>query len=242
MRLFPIAALMLAMGPMAWAEEIDPDCGCWADRSEISRATLKVAWQPEKRVSRPAPTGEEGAQQPRWTDRPLLVYVRDLKAPKPDFDTIEDLLLQDEQVCLAAKAFRTVKVDAADAKADPLLRDAGSSVPRMVLVDVKGRARGIEGDALKARAFYDLLTQAAATFWRDDLNAIVQKHRKLLTAQDKLIKRDKTLADKQSALSGDPSRKGDLAGVELERGGIALERKDIDKQEAALWKLTPKKS
>lgn len=190
---------------------------------------------------------EEGAEatasrEPalKWTDKPMLIYVCDEGSGCEDFDKIEEIVLKDEKVALGMKAFRTLKMHPDDVSADPLLKDHGKGVPRMIFLEPnKMKFQVLEPKKIKSSALYKAMKKTAKGFWKESLEKVVKSHLKLMTEQDKLANEIKTLADKKDRLDEDDDQKAKAIAEEIEE--VEGQRAELRTKKVDLWKLTPRK-
>lgn len=184
---------------------------------------------------------EPSSREPelRWTDKPILVFVCDEASGCEGFDKIENIVLKDEKVALAMKAFRTLKMHPDHVAADPILEGRGRDVPRMILIDpTKMKIRVLESKKVKPSSLYSAMKKTAKGFWKESLDNVVKKHLKLMVEQDKLAKQLRTLQDKKQRLDEGEERKASEIAAEIEQ--VEAERNDLRAKKAELWKLTPK--
>ena len=177
----------------------------------------------------------------KWTDKPIIVYVCDEAEGCEAFDKIEEIVLKDEKVALGMKAFRTLKMHPDDVENDPLLKDEGKGVPRMIFIEpTKMKFRILEPKKVKASALFSAMKKTAKGFWKESLEKVVKSHLKLMVEQDKLANEIKTLEAKKGRLDEDEERKAkeiadEIADAQKRRGELRVKKTD-------LWKLTPKKT
>ena len=208
----------------------------WDSAETVSHAAKAV-------VSGDAATEEDASSREptlKWTDKPILVYVCDEADGCEAFEKIEEIVLKDEKVALGMKAFRTLKMHPDDVDADPILKDQGKGVPRMIFIEPnKMKFKVLEPKKVKASSLYKAMKKTARGFWKESLEKVVKSHQKLMVDQDKLANEIKTLEDKKSRLDEDEDRKA--KEIEEEIADAHKRRAELRTQKAELWKLTPKK-
>ena len=153
-------------------------------------------------------------------------------------------MLKDEKLALGMKAFRTVKMHPDMIAEEPLLKDKGKEVPRMLVVDpLKLKVTVLEKKKLKTSSLYSAMKKVAGKVYKEKLDKVVKAHLKLLTEQDQLANAEKVLADKISRLSGEEGKKAekDLAEAKTEREEVKTQLKELAQKQKDMWKLTPKK-
>ena len=175
----------------------------------------------------------------RWLDKPLLVFVCDEAAGCEGFDKLEEIVLKDEKIGLAMRAFRTLKMHPDDVDADALLKDNGKAVPRMILVEpTKMKIRVLESKKIKVSSLFNAMKKTARGFYKEKLETVVKAHRKLLTEQDKIANEERTLnAQKENLDEGEDAK---AKKIDERLSDIASRRKDLLEQKQSLWKLTRK--
>lgn len=211
----------------------------WAPVDSISNAARAVVSGDV--VSEDA-SDEAASNQPtlKWIDKPILVYVCDEAEGCEEFEKIEEIVLKDERVALGMKAFRTLKMHPDDVDADPILKDHGKGVPRMIFLEPnKMKFQVIEAKKIKSSSLYKAMKKTAKGFWKESLDKVVKSHQKLLVEQDKLANEIKTLADKKDRLEEDDDKKAEKLDDEIE--DVEGQRAELRTKKADLWKLTPKK-
>jgi uncharacterized membrane protein YccC len=169
-------------------------------------------------------------------DRPVCVYVTD--GPASGHDKVEEVVLKNEKIALALKAFRTVKMTSADADADPLLAGKGREVPRMLLVEpADGKVTVIEKGRLSTGGFFTGLQTVSGRYWAERLDRVVKEHLSMLTKQDQLANEEKVLTDKVQREEGDTPKARKL---KEELDALRKAREEIAAKQVELWKLTPR--
>ena len=173
----------------------------------------------------------------KWTDKPLLVYVC-ADGTCEDAEKFESLTLKNDKVALGTRAFRCLRMTPEEVLEEPVLADAGKTVPRLVFLDpVKMKTKVVETKDLKASKVFKTMKSSAASFWKEKLDGLVKKHLKLLTEQDGIVNAQKTLAGKQ-ARAEEGSAKAKKIDAELAE--LEQELEDVTKAQVELWKLTAK--
>jgi len=216
---------------------------------------LTIRWETVERVSKGGDsavvTGESAADSEptelalKWGDKPVVVYVCDEAAGCEGFDKLEEVVLKDEKVALGMKAFRTVKMHPDDAALEPVLKDKGKTVPRMMLVDpTKMKVTVIETKKVKASTLYSAMKKTAGKVYKEKLDTVVKSHLKLLTKQDQLANAEKVLNEKVARLGTEEGKKAEkeLAEVKEEHAEVKADISEIKKETLALWKLTFKET
>ncbi|MDF1700235.1 MAG: hypothetical protein P1V36_03665 [Planctomycetota bacterium] len=215
---------------------------------------INIQWRTAETISKVAKavvSGDEASEETetvsrepvlKWTDKPLLVFICDEASGCEAFDKIEELVLKDEKIALGMKAFRTVKMHPEHAAADPLLKDQGKGVPRMVFVNpAKMNFHVLEPKKVKPSALYSMMKRTAKGYWKESLDKVVKGHLKLLVQQDKLANQLKTLEAKKARVEEKDDEKK-LGSIAKEIAQVEEDRKALRAKKAELWKLTPKKT
>ena len=152
-------------------------------------------------------------------------------------------MLKDEKVALGMKAFRTVKMHPDNAALDPVLKDQGKELPRMLIVEpTKLKVTVLEKGKLKASNLYDAMKKTAAKLYKEKLDKIVKDHLKLLTEQDQLANQQKVLAEKAGRVATEEGKSAEkeLAEIKAEQEKVQTELQALAKKTKDLWTLTPK--
>jgi hypothetical protein len=207
-----------------------------------------VSWEDAQRITPEeaavvtgATAEEQPVQQVLKIDKPLFVWVTDGAGSEEEFDKLEEVVFKKENVALGLKAFRTVRMTAADAEKEPLLAGKGSEVPRILLVDASKKVTTLEKNKLSCGGVFTAMKKTASSFYEQDLDALVKDHLKLLTDLDKAAAQDKTLAEKEERLTAEGAKgKKDLAEVQKEREEIRARLDTLREKQAQIWKLTAK--
>jgi hypothetical protein len=173
-----------------------------------------------------------------------VVYVCDESTGCEGFDKLEEVVLKDEKVALAMKAFRTVKMHPDHAAVDPVTKDQGKDVPRMLIIEPTTlKVTVLEKGKLKASGLYAGMKKVAAKVYKEKLDTLVKSHLKLLTEQDQLANAEKVLADKLARLGAEDNKdEKEIAELKAEREEVQKALKDMADRQRDLWKLTPKAS
>lgn len=191
------------------------------------------------------PASEEEAPSPfAALDRPVLAYVCPAGAVGDEYAKLDEIVFKNEKVGIGAKAFRTVKITPEDADRDPILKDQGKEVPRLLLVDPsKERVAVLEKGKLKPGSLFGEMKTIAGRFYKESLEKVVKSHLKFLTEQDQLANEQKTLREKITRLEQDADAKAskkDLEAVQEELKAVEKQLADLAQQQKDLWTLTPK--
>jgi len=176
-------------------------------------------------------------------ERPVIVFVDGPGSADEVIDKIETIVFKNEKIGLAMKAFRTVKIDPANAADDAYVSEHGKTVPRLLLIDpVKEKVKVLEAKRIKVSALYSAMKKVAAGFYKEKLDKVVKQHLRLLNERDKLASEMKRLQDRETRLADEdgPAAKRKLQKVVKEREDLTGELEELAGQERDLWKLTPK--
>src|SRR5262245_4148504 len=80
-----------------------------------------------------APTDESAPTTAFTPDKPYLIFVTN--GDSKDSDDTEKILLEDDKIELASRAFHATKMTSEQASSDPLLQEkGGKAVPRIIIV------------------------------------------------------------------------------------------------------------
>jgi hypothetical protein len=212
-------------------------------------AVLEIKWESVQHVSpeaAPVVTGqteEEVAAQPqaKLPDVPMVIFVCD-PAGCEGFDKLQEVVFKKENVALGMKAFRTVKMLPSDVEKDPLLKDQGTEVPRLLIYDpVKSKVTVLEKNKLTAAALFAAMKKVADPVFGIDLDKRVKDHLKLLTERDQLANREKVITDKETRLAEDADKNAkDIKELQKDREEVTKQLQELATKEDGMWKLTPK--
>jgi hypothetical protein len=215
-------------------------------------AVLTIDWKTMEKLpalEAPVLTGiseeeEEAAaekpQAPVAAERPYLIWVND-ETTAEGFDQVGKVILADDKVAIGSHAFLCVKMTAAQATEDPVLKEkGGKEVPRIVLVSADHKTvTALEKGRLSVGGVYDAMKATANKFYKNDFDKAVRDLRGVLTEYDKINGERSVLDDKEKRVK----EKGNPA----EEKKLAADRADLDKRQAAaeekhkkIWDLKPK--
>ena len=186
----------------------------------------------------------DGAAKPAGlaSDKPICVYITD-GIDGDEQKKLETIVFKAEKVALGMKAFRTVRMDSTQAAADPLLADAGTETPRLVLINpLDSKVTVIEKSKLTASAVFSALQDVSGKIFVERLDKVVKAHLDMLTEQDQLANKVKQLAAEQERASEKDTAKAkkDVAEAKAEMEKVQKDMTELAKKQADLWKLTPK--
>lgn len=177
---------------------------------------------------------------PPVADKPFLVYVIDPAAAQEDVDKVEKVVLKDDRIGLAAKAFTCVKMDVENAKADPIVSKQGKASPRLVVISADYKnALGFEKARLSAGSLYDGMKAAADKVLAKPLDTAVKEMRDLLVEMDKIYAERKTLTEKKQRLEekGDKAAGKEIKEIEAKLAALDERQKKADEKQAAALTL-----
>lgn len=187
-------------------------------------AVLNKTWE---RISRVSPkeaavvTGEsaseaEGAaDEPTVYPQPWLVYVPDESGAEA-FDKAEKVVLMDDKVCIGMWAFKCVKMNDEEAKADPLLAK-GSEIPRFYVVHRDlSKVKLIEGSDMSAKKLFSAMESASNDAYKQKLEKNVKSVLKVLNEFDKINNERRVLDEKKARDGGEVDKKMERDIAELD--------------------------
>lgn len=189
------------------------------------------------------PTTIEERLQDGLRARPLIVFVHldadlcegDCKGACERYYEADTSLFSDAKVSLATRAFRTVWMTPEEAAADPLLKDTGDQVPRLVVMDVaRDKSAVTHSKGIKAKRFYAQLKKLSDRFYKQGLDKVVKKHLKLLDAYDKLAIRESGIQERLTRTT----KLDKIHDLEDDLDEVKDERQELDRQVEDLWRLT----
>ena len=186
-------------------------------------AVLNKNWESANRVSpkeAAVVTGEsaseaEAAQEPTIYPQPWLVYVPAVSGEEA-FDKAEKVVLMDDKVCIGMWAFKCVKMNDEDAKADPLLAK-GSELPRFYVVHRDlSKVKLIEGGDMSAKKLFSAMESASNDAYKQKLEKNVKSVLKILNEFDKINNERRVLEEKKARAGGEVDKKMERDIAELD--------------------------
>ena len=186
-------------------------------------AVLNKNWESANRVSpkeAAVVTGEsaseaEAAQEPTIYPQPWLVYVPTVSGEEA-FDKAEKVVLMDDKVCIGMWAFKCVKMNDEDAKADPLLAK-GSELPRFYVVHRDlSKVKLIEGGDMSAKKLFSAMESASNDAYKQKLEKNVKSVLKILNEFDKINNERRVLEEKKARAGGEVDKKMERDIAELD--------------------------
>ena len=134
----------------------------------------------------------------------MLVYVTSDDAADDDTRKLEDICFKDERVAIGSKFFRCVKVTAAAAAEDRLLKQNGKSTPRLLLVTRNYDVVAVlEGRKLSASKINKAMSKACSSEYKTSFGSMLSKYAKLLNELDRLDDVRTKLAADEARLAED---------------------------------------
>jgi len=171
----------------------------------------------------------------------MFIYVTD-GGEGGDFDKVNKVILDNNDILVAMWAFRCVKMSESDVEDDPLLADEGKEVPRFIFVSRDySKITVLEGSKLKTKKVYDAMIKFASKEYKVNMKKTVKATKKLLNEFDKINGALKTLTAKEARL-GDDISKSDAKKIAKEKDELEERKKEADAQrdELLTFKLKDK--
>ena len=187
----------------------------WERLDRLSPATEAAAVVTGQSASEPSAEEAEAQAAPALLERPVLVYVPDPEGGAQD--KAESIVLGADQVCIGTWAFRCIKMDDAQAKADPALAE-GKTVPRFYVVGRDYSAQLLEGKSLSAKKMFKAMERVANRTYK-------QKLKKRVTGLLKVLNEFDRIANERRVLERKIERKGENAKTERTQ-------KELDERQA----------
>jgi hypothetical protein len=148
---------------------------------------------PARRLEPSAPAGSipwKRVSGIQTGDRPLLVWLSETDAGTPGYRAFSD-----EAVRLGAKAFRTVRIGLAAARAEPYLAAHVRHSPALLVFSPDlGRVRVVVGSALDAASALEAMRSAAKADLGLDLDAAIARARSLQAEEKTVVAQEEALA------------------------------------------------
>jgi len=137
----------------------------------------------------------------------MVVYVTTDDASNNDVRKLEDVCFTDERVAIGAKFFRCVKISAADAAQDRLLKEHGDEAPRLLFVKRDYEVvRVLEDRRLSASKINKAMEKLCRAEYRNRYGSMQSKYAKLLNELDRLDDVRAKLAADAERYNSDPKR------------------------------------
>jgi hypothetical protein len=211
-------------------------------------ARLQIRWEQASTIApRAAATGDAEAKQGDGAlvaERPMLIYVTTDDVTDNDVRKLEDICFKDERVGIGAKFFRCVKVSAADASEDRLLKEHGKDAPRLLFVKRDYEVVSVlEGRELSASKINKSMEKLCREEYTNSYSSMQSKYAKLLNELDRLDDVRAKLAADQERYGSDPAKyRSKLKKLEKSKADFAKDMEDWNKAEAAILELKLKEA
>ena len=165
-----------------------------------------------------------------------MLYLYDSGAGARKIQNFETTLFKNEQLALAMKPFRCLKLDVAK---DPVARERyGSKLPRFITFNAKGQQVSevaLRGYKASARPVLGVLVKTAKGHGEMPLTTFVKLYRTFLNDLDKLEDRKGTFAQKKARAEAKGSA-SKLKKLAKEESRIARDERDLLARERELLK------
>lgn len=206
-------------------------------------AVLRIDWTSmPKRLAHPKVVTGTSAEEPVKTGnaefvKPLIIYIEDM-APSvtqvKGFDPINEIVLTEDKIVIAAKAFTCVRMTPEKAANDPILasvlkgdiRDATDS-PSMLFVSLDMKIKKLQGDDITVSKVWEEMKYQFKKRYKGDLEKISKDMIKVLAELDKTNNERKVLNDKMNRASSASEKKEtekELSDLANREKGIIAER------------------
>ena len=199
---------------------------------------LAGSWQSANRISPEgvvtgADESADGSAETPKAEKPMFIYVTD-DGESGDFDKVNKVILDNNDILVAMWAFRCVKMSQSDVEDDPLLADEGKEVPRFIFVSRDySKTMVLEGSKLKTKKVYDAMIKFASKEYKVNMKKTVKATKKLLLEFDKINGALKTLTAKETRL-GDEISKSDAKKIAKEKDELEERQKEADAKRSEL--------
>jgi hypothetical protein len=176
-------------------------------------ARLSINWQTASEVAPAAATTGETAEaapaekQEGTPDKPMLVYVMSDDPTDSETRMLDSVAFAKEQVGVGSKFFKCIKMTTGDAAQDRIIKDAGKSVPRIVLLDRRYKVLNVlEGNELSGGGIVKAMQQAVAKEYVNNFDAMVKSYISLLNDLDRLESKKEAIEDQKRRLAEKPNK------------------------------------
>lgn len=191
-------------------------------------STVRAAANPPAAATTAVPVGPIA-----WKDvigvkagtRPLLVWIGDRVADA----AVERQVFADADVRLGARAFRVVRITAAQARLDPALAAHAAFAPTVVVLSPGlDRGSGLHGPGLASPRVLDALRTTAATYAHLDLPASIARARALI-AEERALEAERATLRRTPPVARDTANRAAavdarLTAVHVELDGLFTPR------------------
>jgi hypothetical protein len=211
-------------------------------------ARLQIRWEQATTIApKAAATGDAEAKQGAGAlvaDRPMLVYVTNDDITDNDVRKLEDVCFKDERVGIGAKFFRCVKVSAADAAEDRLLKEHGKDAPRLLFIKRDYEVVSVlDGKSLSASKINKSMEKLCRAEYKNSFGSMQSKYAKLLNELDRMDDVRAKLAADEERYAGDPAKyRSKLKKLEKNKEEYAREMEAWKKAEAELLEFQLKEA
>lgn len=117
----------------------------------------------------------------------MVIYIAADDETSTTARKLEDISFKDERVAIGAKFFRCVKISAANAAEDRLLKEHGSSTPRLIFVKRNYEVVGVlENNKLSASKIQKEMAKLCKDEYTNSFSSMLSNYAKLLNELDRL--------------------------------------------------------
>lgn len=198
-------------------------------------AVLRIDWQSMPKMKSAVVTGKpEGpsieTQMAITNQKPIVVYISDSATSIPQasgFDKIEEIVLTEDKIVIASKAFTFVRMSPDNVFKDPVLKSIYGEkikdiavIPSMIFISTDMKAKQLEGDDISVSKVWEEMKSQFKKHYKGDLEKISKDMIKVLSEFDKINNERKVLNSKINRASSP-----------LEKKEIEKELKDLENRE-----------
>ena len=139
-------------------------------------------------------------------EKPMMIYVTPDDPTDKTVRKLDAVVFPSEKLGVGAKFFETIKISAAHASQDRMLRKIGKSTPRIIFMSRDYKVmKVLEKKSLSAGKITTAMKNAAKAEYVNNFNKMVSGYIKLLNQLDRLEARKTQLADTRTRLVTKPN-------------------------------------
>ncbi|MHC4953077.1 MAG: hypothetical protein ACYTGZ_04245 [Planctomycetota bacterium] len=174
----------------------------------------------------------------------MVIYVTSDDATNSHVRKLEDIAFKDERIGIGAKFFRCVKVSAANAAEDRLLKEHGKKSPRLIFVKRNYEVvKVLEGKSMSASKINKAMAKLAKAEYKTSYGTMQSKYAKLLNELDRLDDVRATIAADEKRYAANPKKyKSKIKKLAKKKAEYEKDMDGWKKSEESLLVFKPKEA